>query len=196
MTSAPSQQRRTPTWLTRLADSLRRRAGARSGPHAGTDTQAGHDPADVVRPISRERIAAYLDGFDFIYEYDEDGDLVGRWDGNTVWFLLLGEQHEIVQVRARWHRTLQSTAALAAIQAVNDWNRDRVWPKAYLSVREDAVAVYGEFSADLEFGVSDNQLDDYLGTALSACLQLCAALSSSVPVTLGDDEDDPDIPNE
>ena len=47
--------------------------------------------------------------------------------------------------------------------ALNDWNRDRIWPKAYLRAEDGRAAVYAEVSVDLTDGVTDDQIDAVLG---------------------------------
>ena len=128
-------------------------AGARRAAQA--DQAARRRDDEPPRPLSRERIADYLIGRGYRFVVDDDGDLTGTWDGSRFWFLLLGEQQEILQVRGRWHRTLQLDQRDAAALAVNDWNRERIWPKAYLREEEGVLALYSEVSADFEPGVTE-----------------------------------------
>jgi hypothetical protein len=91
-----------------------------------------HDPSspsESPTPLTRSRIASYLDSRGYRYLVDDDGDLTGTWDGSRFWFLLLGDDEEILQVRGRWHRSLPLERRGAAALAVNDWNRERIWPK-------------------------------------------------------------------
>ena len=108
---------------------------------------------------------------------DQDGDLTGTWDGNRYWFLLLGEHHEILQVRGRWHRTLTIERRTAALLALNDWNRERLWPKVYLREEDGATALYAEVSVDLEHGATDDQLAQLVACGLGTGVQFFATLA-------------------
>lgn len=140
------------------------------------------------RPLDSARIEAYLVARGYHVVRDEDGDLTGTWDGDRFWFLLLGEDHEVLQVRGRWHRTLPVDRRSAALLAINDWNRERIWPKAYLREEDGRTALYAEVSVDLEHGVTDDQLAQLVACGLGTGVQLFAALGTLVP----DDPSDPD----
>lgn len=137
--------------------------------------------ATLPTPLTAERVEAYLVGRGYRVQRDEDGDLTGTWDGDRFWFLLLGEDHEVLQVRGRWHRTLPANRWGAALLTVNDWNRERLWPKAYARTEDGQTALYGEMSVDLEHGVTDAQLGQLVACGLGTGVQLFAALSELVP---------------
>jgi hypothetical protein len=141
------------------------------------------------RPLDSARVEAYLVSRGYHVVRDEDDDLTGTWDGDRFWFLLLGEDHEVLQVRGRWHRTLPVVRRSAALLAVNDWNRERIWPKAYLREEDGQTALYAEVSVDLEHGVTDDQLAQLIACGLGTGVQLFAALGMLVP---DDDASDPD----
>ncbi|MBD7920078.1 YbjN domain-containing protein [Cellulomonas sp. Sa3CUA2] len=144
------------------------------------------------RPLTRDRVADYLLARGYRFVVDDDGDLTGTWDGSRFWFLLLGEQQEILQVRGRWHRSLPLEQRRALALALNDWNRERIWPKAYAREEEGMLAVYAEVSADLEPGVTDVQLAQLLACGLGTGVQLFAALDPIVPA---DGAPPPDVPD-
>ena len=132
-------------------------------------------------PLAAARIESYLVERGYHVAYDEDGDLTGTWDGDRFWFLLLGEQEEILQVRGRWHRTLPPHRRTAALLAVNDWNRERIWPKVYLRDEDEGTALYTEVSVDLEHGVTGDQLGQLVACGLGTGVQFFAALGGLVP---------------
>ena len=137
--------------------------------------------SEVPTPLDSSRVESYLRSRGYRVQRDADGDLTGTWDGDRFWFLLLGEQHEVLQVRGRWHRTLPADRWGAALLTVNDWNRERLWPKAYLRAEDGQTALYGEVSVDLEHGVTDDQLAQLVACGLGTGVQLFAALSDLVP---------------
>ncbi|GII99434.1 putative sensory transduction regulator [Sediminihabitans luteus] len=153
---------RTPTrWISRLLDSLRG-GGERPAP-----------ALDVPSPLTAARVGDDLTRRGYHYR-SGDGELTGTWDGHRMWFLLLGERQEILCVRGRWSRTLPGEHRGLVLRAINDWNRDAVWPTAY--VREDTddgvLSLYAEISVDLEHGVTDAQLADVVTTGLSSAIGL------------------------
>lgn len=131
--------------------------------------------------VTRDRLASYLLSRGYRFLMDDDGDLTGTWDGSRFWFLLLGDHAEILQIRGRWHRTLPTARRTAVLLAANDWNRERIWPKAYLRTEDGETVVYGEVSVDLEHGVTDDQLAQLVGCGLGTGVQFFAALSDLVP---------------
>ncbi len=159
----------TPGWLLRALGSL---------PNAPKAPRVDDEPPS---PVTRARIADYLRQRGYRFVVDEDGDLTGTWDGNRFWFLLLGEGQEIVQVRGRWHRTLPLDARPALALAVNDWNRERIWPKAYVREEEGSLAVYAETSADLEPGANDAQLAQILSCGLGTGVQMFVSFEGTLP---------------
>lgn len=147
---------------------------------------------DPVRSVTRDRIGDYLLERDYRFVVDDDGDLTGTWDGNRFWFLLLGEADEIVQVRGRWNRSLPLEQRGAVSLALNDWNRERIWPKAYVREEEGMLALYSEVSADFEPGASDHQLAQVLACGLGTGVQLFTSMDALMP---GDDALPPDVPD-
>lgn len=144
-------------------------------------SQDTDDPPERTTPVDAARIEAYLQRQGYHVGHDEDGDLTGTWDGDRFWFLLLGDQDEIMQVRGRWHRTLDAQRRTAALLAVNDWNRERIWPKVYLREEDGATALYTEVSVDLEHGVTDDQLAQLVACGLGTGVQFFSALAGLVP---------------
>ena len=141
-------------------------------------------PIDVElpTPLSTRRIGDYLSRRGYHFRIDDDGDVTGTWDGNRFWFLLLGEHDEILQVRGRWAGALPAAARLAVLQAANDWNRERIWPKTYVRVRDNgAVLVYTEVTVDLEHGVTEDQLDQLLQCGLTTGSMFFEHLDETFP---------------
>lgn len=166
-------------WLARLL-------GPRTNSAGAADSGTKPAPVEIPTLVTRDRIAAYLHAREYNFSLDEDGDLTGTWDGNRFWFMLLGPDQDIVQVRGRWHRALAPVSRLTALQAINDWNRDRIWPKAYLRDEGEVLGVYTEFSVDLGPGVTKDQLDLIVAGGLGTSIQLFSTLSATLPPELPD----------
>ena len=138
-------------------------------------------PGRAPWPIDRDRVGNFLTARDYHFVIDDDGDITGLWDSHRFWFLLMGEQREIIQVRGRWARTLAPEHRSLAMLAINDWNRDRIWPKSYLREEDGRLAVYTEVSADLEPGATDEQLGQILSCGLGTAVTLFRELDVQIP---------------
>jgi len=145
---------------------------------SGLEVAAGAQPTSFTGagevaappPVTIERIGAQLRAHGYRFTTDEDGDLTGIWDDNQFWFILGGAAQEVLQVRGRWRNSVPAHDHTAAMLAVNDWNRDHLWPKAYFR-DEGEIALYAEVSIDLECGVTDTQLQDILACGLVTTVQ-------------------------
>lgn len=136
---------------------------------------AGHPQA--LRPLTGELIAAVLTNRGYAVARDADGDLVGRWEQNVIWFFRRGAAGEMLQVRtiAVPRFGIEHVPSLHAF--CSSWNHDRLWPKAFVHVADDGLAqVCGEVTTDLEAGVTPHQLDQLIDCGISTGCQLAAAV--------------------
>lgn len=158
----------------RVADLLARELGAAES--------SGSRPL----PVTPARIAAWMAENEFSYFVDNDGDLGGLWRGRLFYFFLFGEDSEILQVRGQWHRELAIERLEEVLDLCNEWNADRIWPKAYARVRDNGrVHVVSEVATDLEHGVTDDQLSQFLFCGLSTGSMLFDALDEQYPDPAG-----------
>ena len=164
----------------------------RRGPRADTGRRSGATPdpgpyhPDLVAPLTAERIRAWLSRSDYGYFTDLDGDLGGLWRGRLFYFFTLGERHEILQVRGQWNRTFAIERLAEVLEICNDWNAERVWPKAYVRVRDDGrVHAVCEAATDLEHGVSDTQLGQFLHSGLASAASFFDTLDELYPDPAG-----------
>ena len=138
-------------------------------------------PQQLLEPLSRDRIKTVLDARGLNYGVDDDGDVGGYWDGHLFYFFVLGQSDEYLQVRSRWNRQVGAQEQAALQDAVNAWNADRLWPKAYVRVEDGVPAVYAEHTVDYEHGVTDQQIDLHLMCAISTSLKLYEQLDEAYP---------------
>jgi hypothetical protein len=153
------------------------------------------DPLVVQRPapLTTERVGDDLARRGYRFRIDSDGDITGTWDGNRFWFLLLGDHREILQVRGRWAGLVPPGARLAVLQAANDWNRERIWPKVYTREENGGMALYAEVSVDFEHGATDDQLAATVSCGLVTASQFFATVAALTPgAGLDGDADDED----
>lgn len=132
-------------------------------------------------PLSRERVAAFLERKGWHFGIDDDGDLGGTWDGHVFYFFVTGSQDEILRVRGRWSRTLPVADHDSMVLLVNEFNQGTIWPKVYCRVEDDEVAVYTDVATDLEHGVADDQLGQLVECGLYSGLQFFEKLTERLP---------------
>ena len=138
--------------------------------------------ADVPAPLTVARIIAWFESHDFSYFIDNDGDLGGLWRGRLFYFFLFGEESEILQIRGQWNREVAIERLEVVLEACNEWNADRIWPKAYVRVRDNGmVHIISEVATDLEDGVTDAQLGQLLNCGLSTGNLLFDAIDELFP---------------
>ncbi|PFG33495.1 YbjN domain-containing protein [Sanguibacter antarcticus] len=128
-------------------------------------------------PLSTARIVEWIKDYGYSYFIDSDGDVGGLWHSRLFYFLLFGPDREILQVRGQWNREITIDRVEEVLEFCNEWNTERIWPKAYFRVRDNGmIQVYGEVAVDLEHGASDDQLDQVLACGLSTGAMLFDAL--------------------
>ncbi|MCL2849694.1 MAG: YbjN domain-containing protein [Micrococcales bacterium] len=144
------------------------------------------DPDEGPAPLSNERLVQWLTDSSFSFFVDNDGDVGGLWRGRVFYFFLFGEHHEILQVRGHWHRQGAIERLMEVLEFCNSWNTERIWPKAYVRVRDDGhVHVAGEVAVDFEHGATDDQLSHTLHCGLATATMLFDALDQHYPDPVG-----------
>ncbi|MDG4767100.1 YbjN domain-containing protein [Solwaraspora sp. WMMD406] len=136
----------------------------------------------LLRPLTIDLIAEALEARGYQYQTDPDGDLVGRWNDNVIFFSRLGPAGELLRVRtiAAVQFTIDDVPTLYAF--CNAWNHDRLWPKTFVHVNDDgSVRVCGEVIADLERGVTPAQLDQLVSCGISTGCQFSDAAAELAP---------------
>lgn len=117
------------------------------------------DPRNVVAPLTRERVRRVCDDQQWKYEVDEDGDVAGSWNGEPFYFIIAGDHDEILQVSSRLTRPIEEFEVDTARQFVDDWHRDKIWPKLALGQdSEGTIRLHATFAVDYEYGVADSQI--------------------------------------
>jgi hypothetical protein len=100
-----------------------------------------------------------LQAGEYHYSVDSDGDVGGIWDDNFFYFFVMGQLQEIWNIRGRWHQWLPVEQRNELREVIDDWHREKLWPKGYTRVDDEGrVRVYAEIVVDWEPGVTDAQL--------------------------------------
>ena len=147
----------------------------------GFFTKPGAEPVRTNAPVTRERIKELLEAAEWRVGTDDDGDVYGIWDGHLFYFFLMGHQDEILQIRGRYAGTVPLSEQTAVLPFLDEFNRDRIWPKVYSRPDDSETGIYSEVSTDLEHGVADDQLDQLLKCGIFTGIQFFDHLSEAHP---------------
>ncbi|MCL3860161.1 YbjN domain-containing protein [Actinotalea sp. K2] len=140
------------------------------GAYGGVPDRAAppQSSAELPAPLSAVRLGRWFTTHGYTHFVDNDGDVGGVWRGRLFYFFLFGEQGEILQVRGQWNREFAIERLPEVLEICNEWNAEKIWPKAYVRVRDDGmVHVASEVATDLEHGATDAQLGQLLHCGLS-----------------------------
>jgi hypothetical protein len=133
-----------------------------------------------LAPVTRERVADLLRAQGYAVSEVAPGVLGGSWDGNTFTIALIGEDSDVLQVRGTWHRDLEPDTLTGVALIINDWNRDRIWPKVYSQEVGDVTRAHTELCLDLSDGVTDAQLNEALACGLGTGVQFFESLGAQL----------------
>ncbi|MDO5097444.1 MAG: YbjN domain-containing protein [Corynebacterium sp.] len=140
--------------------------------------------SELTEPFTIDRVADYLRAQDYNFTTDEDGDIFTGFDENNFVLVATGKMREIYVVRATWKVTAPIDARGKLVEICNDWNREKLWPKAYVTVDDEGmVRVHAETNTDLEHGVGDRQLAQLTDCGIATALQLFNRLDEEFPDT-------------
>lgn len=151
----------------------------------------GKDPAPepaapsphAIPALSQDRIKALFDEKGWNYYVDNEGDLGGVWDDNQFWFLLRGQDKEILHIQARWHRPIDISRLEEVREFIVRWHREKLWPKCYHRINDEGVLhVYGEVTHDHEHGVTDDQLMQQIRCAIGTSNQFFDELARELGI--------------
>ncbi len=131
---------------------------------------------DTVRPLSQQRLIDVFDRQGFHYGIDDGGDLGGRWDHSVFYFLLRGENEQILHIASQMREHIPLEVLDEFLVFIEDWHRDTIWPKAYHSFDDNGtLRLNADLVVALEHGVTDAQLLNYVDCAIETCGQLYEA---------------------
>lgn len=141
----------------------------RAGTHDLMPLLQATGAAGSPQPVNAVRLSDALRRIDVHFLADADSEcLVAMWERHAVMFALEGPDADILMVRARAHSTVPRDFADRAYPAVNAWNHDRRFLKAYLGEPTESgqLPLYAEMQIPLVPGVHDTLLDELLGCAV------------------------------
>lgn len=145
----------------------------------------GASSSEAVRPVSRRRVQDALRQQGYRFAVRGDGTIGGAWEGDEFTIALVGDTHTVLQVQGSWRRTLDPELAPGIAQVVNDWNRDRVWPKVYTRAYGVGLRVQTEVCVDMTDGATDAQVVEAISCGLGTGAQFFRSLADLVPEAPG-----------
>lgn len=138
-----------------------------------------------LQRLSRALVTGVLDARDATYFVDVDGDAGGFWDDQLFYFFVMGDRHEVFQIRGKWNRRLPTGLRTEVLELTNEWNIAKIWPKVYARDENDSLAIYTEISVDFGHGVTTDQLDSLLERGIVTGLNFFATAGERFPDVSG-----------
>lgn len=127
------------------------------------DAPIGRRSGPIVLPVNSV-LQRILDEYQLRWLIDDDGDLAVRWDSYSVYFFHYGQDDEVLQARLYLNRRFDVDLRPTISLLLDDWNRSKLFPKAYTVLPDDGlVGVCAEQAFDFEGGVSREQLKFTIG---------------------------------
>ena len=131
---------------------------------SGLDTAPiGRHSGPIVLPTTAV-LQSILREYDLRWQIDDDGDLTVRWDDYAVYFFHYGQDDEVLQARLYLNRRFEVELRPTIALVLDDWNRSKLFPKAYTVLPDDGlVGICAEQAFDFEGGISREQLKFTVG---------------------------------
>jgi hypothetical protein len=123
----------------------------------------GRREGPTVLPSS-EVISQIVSDYGLLSTIDDDGDLTIRWETFSVYFFHYGNDEEVLQARLYLNRRFDVELRPTLALVLDDWNRSKLFPKAYTVLPDDGlVGICAEQAFDFEGGTSREQLKFTVG---------------------------------
>jgi len=114
--------------------------------------------ADAIMPTNAN-IQTVLSEFKLKSTIDDDGDVAVRWEKFSIYFFHYGPDEEVLQARLYLNRRFEVDMRSSLAMVLDDWNRSKLFPKAYTVLPDDGlVGICAEQAFDFEGGTSAEQL--------------------------------------
>ena len=139
------------------------------------------EEAPLTPPISQERLIDLFKERGWHYFVDSDGDLGGTWDDDQFYFMLRGENREILHIQSLWHLSVPMEKLEEARAFIREWHRTKLWPKAYHRINDEGVVrIFCENSIDWEHGATDAQINQQVSCALGTASEFYRELGAAL----------------
>lgn len=157
-----------------------------------TQRRGPNDPPEHSAPVTPVRIAAALAKRGYVTQ-TTNAAVTGAWDGYDVTIRLTQPadrpggpddgvsdtaQPAHLVLEARWGHTVPAEMRSAVHLALNDWNRQQLWPTGCLEADGEGYTAVARFVADTADGLSNGQLLITLDVGLRGAISLLKALGT------------------
>ncbi|MFT4288436.1 YbjN domain-containing protein [Nocardioides sp.] len=130
--------------------------------------ESGPAATGGLAPLSKDRIKKVLEDAGWSYRVDSDGDIGGGWESGYFYFFVHGDGAELLCVRGTWYGELTTAEFQRALEASNQWNLEKRWPKTYARADDEGdVRLHCELNVDYEYGLTDEQLRQHIICAVN-----------------------------
>ncbi|VEG25521.1 type III secretion system chaperone family protein [Actinomyces howellii] len=159
-------------------------SGTTASPAPGGPRQTPPRP-EMTSPLTLDRVETVITGA-LGYEVQrhvEDGrtSLVGMW-GSYPFIFEIPEGHDgWLLISGGWEEPAGPALRDELAAAVNDWNRDKLFPTVTINDAPGGPAVRASYLVDLEAGVTSDQLRLHVDTALFSCTQALSRIRPLLP---------------
>ncbi len=149
--------------LSRIAAAAADRVRAAVEQRRRSDIPLGRREGPTVLP-STKVLQKIVKEYGLKSVIDDDGDLTVRWEKFSVYFFHYGADDEVLQARLYLNRRFDVDLRPTLALVLDDWNRSKLFPKAYTVLPDDGlVGICAEQAFDFEGGTSREQLKFTVG---------------------------------
>ncbi len=140
--------------------------------------------AQLLKPLTDERMLQALDRLEVDYELGDDGAAVFHFERGYFYYTLSSNaSRDLLSVRGSYRGTFPLEALPALNEFTNAWNQQNLFPKVFpYRVEEEGqgfVVLPVELSMVYAGGVADAQLDEHLRAALQTSLEYFETVAST-----------------
>ena len=134
-------------------------------------------PVIPTRPMLQQ----ILDEYGLAHAIDDDGDMVVTWDNCSIYLFHYGERREVMQARLYVNRRFEVESRSSLIGLLDDWNRTKLFPKAYTVLPDDGmVGICAEHCFDFEAGTTRSALKHTIGMWIDTLLRFAEWVDEQV----------------
>lgn len=132
----------------------------------------------VVKPFSLERLAAYFEEQEWVYEHAPDGSMRSGWGDFLVSFVVSDDWHCL----SIWRPDVPLERRSELLEACNEWNRNTRRPKVYARTQDDgAVWACGEHYVFCAGGLTEEAMEANLKLFLRGSAEFFEFLGERFP---------------
>lgn len=140
--------------------------------------------AQLLKPLTDERMLQALDRLEVDYELGDDGAAVFHFERGYFYYTLSNAPaRDLLSVRGSYRGTFPLEALPALNEFTNAWNQQNLFPKVFpYRVEEEGqgfVVLPVELSMVYAGGATDAQIDEHLRAALQTSLEYFETVAST-----------------